>query len=106
MPATIPWVGGVTSIVGIKVGPVTSLMEAAQYWINVNGGLAKTPSEQRIISDNKDKITVNNDSFLHKNEYACRSLQDKWRRAHLACLGSSITLYPFSRKGKQSKAEN
>ena len=86
-------------IIGIKVGPVAPVMESAQYWIDVNGGLKETQKEQRIISDKKDKITVDMTRFTTK--YACHSLQDKWWRTYLAWLRSSVTLYPFFRKAKQ-----
>jgi polyhydroxybutyrate depolymerase len=61
-----PWAGGNTSIIGIKVGPVASVMKSAQYWINVNGGMISTPDEQLVVSDKKGKTTVDRTHFSTK----------------------------------------
>lgn len=44
-----PWSGGNTQIIGIKVGPVASVMGCVNYWVEANGGLTARPDSNQTV---------------------------------------------------------
>ena len=54
-----PWVGGITQIVRVHVGPVAPILTTYQYWINANGGPGSISPRQEVLQKNKTGTRVN-----------------------------------------------
>lgn len=95
-----PWEGGDTTILGVKVGRVSSVIDSLNYWLKANGGTDVPPDFHSCQNKKKDGTSVDVSYFPTKN-HACVLLYKVNGGGH-TWPGSSVPLRYIPFLGRQS----